>query len=149
MARTRTIRPDFWDDEKMATVSRDSRLTFIGLWNLSDDFGVVKGNHNWLQSNIYPYENIESEIFSSWIKELEKLKRIIPFKVNDESYYFIVKQPLRNPDTKVTTNKRFCQPLTKISLSLKHINNLLSKINCIIIQIIRVNNKITKLPKTT
>lgn len=55
MARSRMIKPEFWDDEKLASISRDARLTFIGLWNHSDDFAVVKGHASWLKNKIFSY----------------------------------------------------------------------------------------------
>lgn len=89
MARSRMIKPEFWSDEKMATISRDARLTYIGMWNLSDDYGVVKGNPMWLKNNIYPYEEISQEVFRGWLNELMRLKRIVPFEVNSEGFYLI------------------------------------------------------------
>ena len=67
MARSRIIKSEFWDDEKLATVSRDARLTFIGMWNQSDDYGTVKGHHAWLKNKIYPYEEIPLAKFSTWL----------------------------------------------------------------------------------
>jgi hypothetical protein len=55
MARTRMVKPEFWDDEKLAKVSRDARLLFIGLWSNSDDYGVVKGHPAWPKNRIFPY----------------------------------------------------------------------------------------------
>jgi hypothetical protein len=91
MARNRMIKPEFWDDEKLATVSRDARLTFIGLWTYSDDFGVVKGSTVWLMRRIYPYEQIKPELFEKWLSELENLKvrAIIPFVASGEKFYYI------------------------------------------------------------
>jgi hypothetical protein len=86
------IKPSFWEDEKLAIVSRDARLTYIAMWNFSDDYGVIKGHYNWLKNTIYPYEcEITIELFSTWMKELEELKRIVPFKVSGERYYFMPK----------------------------------------------------------
>ena len=90
MPRNRMIKVDFWDDEKLATISRDARLTYIALWNFSDDYGVVKGHHAWLKNNIYPYdESLKLETFTKWLLELEALNRIIPFSTNGEIYYYI------------------------------------------------------------
>lgn len=89
MARLRVIKPEFWDDEKLATISRDARLTFIGIWNHADDYGVVKGHTLWLKNNIYPYDDIKSQSFQGWLSELESIKVIAPFTVNDEKYYYI------------------------------------------------------------
>ena len=92
MPRNRMIKVDFWDDEKLATISRDARLTYIALWNFSDDYGVVKGHHAWLKNNIYPYdEKLNLDTFKKWLLEIETLKRIIPFSNNGEIFYYIPK----------------------------------------------------------
>lgn len=89
MPRTRTIKPEFWNDEKLARLSRESRLTFIGIWTMSDDYAVVKGNHRWLRSQIFPYDDIDLKTFSAWIKELEDSQRVISFMYHNETFYYI------------------------------------------------------------
>lgn len=90
MPRSRVIKPEFWNDEKLAKVSRDARLTFIGIWTCSDDYGVSKGNESWLKSQIYPYEeSVKLSKFQEWLVELERLKVILPFSFHDEKYYYI------------------------------------------------------------
>jgi hypothetical protein len=89
MARSRMIKPEFWDDEKLARVSRDARLTFIGLWNHSDDYAVVKGHAGWLKNHIFPYEdNLTVGEFKGWLDELVMVNAIIPFEHNGEAYYY-------------------------------------------------------------
>lgn len=39
MARIRTIKPEFWTDEKIVGLPALARLLFIGLWNFCDDHG--------------------------------------------------------------------------------------------------------------
>ena len=86
------IKTEFWDDQKLAIISRDARLTYIALWNFSDDYGVVKGHHAWLKNNIYPYdEKLGIDTFKKWLLELETLKRILPFSQNGELYYYLPK----------------------------------------------------------
>ncbi len=90
MSRNRVIKPEFWDDEKICKVKRDARLTFIGLWNNSDDYGVVKGHPGWLKSRIFPYdEDLSLGEFKKWLDDLEDIDVIIPFIAHGESYYFI------------------------------------------------------------
>lgn len=106
MARNRMIKPGFWDDEKLATnCSRNARLLFIGLWNYSDDYGVVKGHPLWLKNQIFSYDNITIAKFEEWLGELSKLKRIIPFTVNNEQYFYITHfldhQVINNPSKRV------------------------------------------------
>lgn len=89
MARIRMIKPEFWDDEKLSSVSRDARLTFIGMWNNADDYAVVKGHHLWLKNNIFPYDEIKQSDFQKWLCELENIRVIIPFESDGEKYYYI------------------------------------------------------------
>jgi hypothetical protein len=90
MARSRVIRPEFWSDEKLASVSRESRLAFAGMWGTSDDYGVTKGNASWLKSQIFPYDDdLKINKFQEWLIELEQLRRIVPFNHDGEKYYYI------------------------------------------------------------
>jgi len=90
MARNRMIKPEFWEDEKLAKLTRDARLTFIGMWSNSDDYGVVKGSSVWLKARIYPYdEDIDIETFERWLAGLQMFGMIEPFKANGESFYHI------------------------------------------------------------
>jgi len=57
------IKPKFWDDAKIGRLTRDARLLYIGLWNFSDDIGVVIGNSIWLKSKIFPYDQIQIQQF--------------------------------------------------------------------------------------
>jgi len=92
MPRTRSIKPEFWDDEKLSTICRDARLTYLGLWTNSDDYGVVKGNPIYLKSKIYPYdEDLELSEFGQWLKALEEIGCIRAFQSNGEKYYYIRK----------------------------------------------------------
>lgn len=90
MARSRMIRPEFWDDEKLATIPIEARLVFIGLWNHSDDYGVVKGNVIWLRNHVLPYEDsLSPHVFQSWLDDIEKIGCILSFSHNGEKYYYI------------------------------------------------------------
>ena len=89
MARSRVVKPDFWSDEKIAKLSRDARLMYIGLWSCSDDYGVTKGNAAWLKSQIFPYDDIGMGSFTQWLKELEREKRIVRFSHHGEAYYYL------------------------------------------------------------
>lgn len=102
------IKPEFWSDEKLALLSLQARLTYIGLWNLSDDYGVVKGHPSWLKNSIYPYDDMRLGQFEAWLSELERIGRIVPFVADGEKFYSIrnfqrhqtINRPsqIRNPD---------------------------------------------------
>lgn len=89
MPRIRTIKPKFWDDIKLSKISRDARLLFIGIWNFSDDLGVIVAEPVWIKSKVFPYDKLEPEQFENWLKELIERKFIIPITNNDELFFYI------------------------------------------------------------
>lgn len=90
MARIRTIKPEFWEDEKIGKLSIPCRLFFIGCWNFADDFGVIKGNAALLKSQIFPYdENLRVSEIKKWIDSLVDARMLVPIIHAEESYYFI------------------------------------------------------------
>lgn len=92
MARIRTIKPEFWDDEKLSGISIQAGHTYIALWNFSDDYGVVKGSSAWLKSRIYPYRmDLTFEQFIEWLDELKSLDRIRAFTVDGEQFFYMPK----------------------------------------------------------
>lgn len=60
MARIRTIKPEFWEDEKLAKLPIHARLLFIGTWNFADDNGVLLANPVLMKSHIFPTKILES-----------------------------------------------------------------------------------------
>lgn len=90
MARIRTIKPEFWEDEKVGKLPIPCRLFFIGCWNFADDFGVIKGNAALLKSQIFPYdENLRVSEIKKWIDSLVDARMLVPIIHAEESYYII------------------------------------------------------------
>jgi hypothetical protein len=89
MARSRMIRPEFFDDEKLSRLSRDSRLTFVGLWTLSDDYGIVKAHPTWLKNHIFPYDDLSISEFQSWLDSLIRERMLVPLKYHNEVFFHI------------------------------------------------------------
>jgi hypothetical protein len=90
MARIRTIKPEFWEDEKISKLPFACRLFYIGTWNFSDDYGVFRGNASVLKSKIFPYdESLRVSEIQKWLDTLAEARRIIPISYNSESYYWI------------------------------------------------------------
>ena len=90
MARIRTIKPEFWEDEKIGKLPIPCSLFFIGCWNFADDFGVIKGNAALLKSQIFPYdENLRVSEIKKWIDALVDARMLVPIIHAEESYYFI------------------------------------------------------------
>jgi hypothetical protein len=58
------IKPEFWEDSKIALLSDKAKLLFIALWNFADDEGFLENNKNWIAVKCFPYEkNVKIEKF--------------------------------------------------------------------------------------
>jgi hypothetical protein len=88
MARKRMIDPEFWLDEKLATVSPHARLLFIGLWGICDDnYATLPNRPAWIKAQIFPYENVDTPRL---LDELSMTGGLVLFKdENGEEYWFI------------------------------------------------------------
>ena len=53
--RARLVRPEFWHDAKMADLPLPTRLTYIGLWCISDDSGYFAWNPREIGADLYPH----------------------------------------------------------------------------------------------
>lgn len=54
MPRIRTIKPEFWTDEKVVELDPWARLLFIGLWNFADDQGYIQYSPKRIKMQIFP-----------------------------------------------------------------------------------------------
>jgi hypothetical protein len=54
MARIRTLKPEFWTDEKMSLLDPLTRLVFLGLISLADDAGRVVDNVKLIDGQLFP-----------------------------------------------------------------------------------------------
>lgn len=61
MARMRTIKPEFWTDDKIVELSLLARLLFIGLWNFADDDGYLEHSPKRIKRLIFPDQDIDVE----------------------------------------------------------------------------------------
>lgn len=89
MGRIRTIKPEYWSDERMATVSLEARLLFLGLLNLADDEGRLRGHPALIRGALFPYDDIASGKVDGWLEELAASGRIQRYRVDGESYVWV------------------------------------------------------------
>lgn len=86
MARIRTVKPEFWDDELMGSLSRDARLLFIGTWNFADDEARLRWSPAYLKSKVFPYDDdLGPKEVSILMGELEQSGRVFAYTVNGET----------------------------------------------------------------
>lgn len=90
MPRIRTIKPDFWDDKKVASLDMSARLLFIGMWNFADDDGTIYSDPVWIKNRVFPRdERLRVSDVQIWLDALAKARMIEPFQYNDEAFYNI------------------------------------------------------------
>ena len=59
MPRIRTIKPEFWTDEKVVNLDYVDRLLFIGLWCYCDDQGFIDDRPKQIKMRIFPGDDID------------------------------------------------------------------------------------------
>lgn len=90
MPRNRMIKPEFWNDEKLAKEKRDIRLMYIGLWTISDDHGTVRSNPVFIKNSVFPYdEDLRVGEVKLWLGRLVNARMLEPFDYNGEGFYNI------------------------------------------------------------
>jgi hypothetical protein len=89
MARIRTVKPEFWSDERMSSVSLEARLLFLGLLNLADDEGRLRGHPSLIRGALFPYDDIKATQVAGWLAQLERAGRVQPYQVDGESYLWV------------------------------------------------------------
>jgi hypothetical protein len=86
MARIRTIKPDFWRDESLASVSPEAALLAIGLLNHADDEGYFNAHPKLIESDIFPLRELSCTI-TVMIDELHRIGYIELYKGHDGKRY--------------------------------------------------------------
>jgi hypothetical protein len=70
MPRIRTIKPEFWSNEKLASLSFQARLLAIALLNYSDDEGFFKANEKLVRAFAFPLDEPASIKIPVLLREL-------------------------------------------------------------------------------
>ncbi|MBW9415801.1 DnaT-like ssDNA-binding domain-containing protein [Enterobacter roggenkampii] len=86
MARIRTVKPEFWTDEKVVECSIPARLLFIGLFNFANDLGCLERSPKRIKMQIFPADSIDCEPL---ICELISHGLLTEYSVNGSDYLCI------------------------------------------------------------
>lgn len=86
MARIRTIKPEFWTDEKVGDVSVSARLLLIASLNFADDYGGLNRSSKQLKAQAFPYDNVDCE---SLVQELLRVGLFVEYEVDGTKYLHI------------------------------------------------------------
>lgn len=88
MARIRTIKPDFHEDDRLANPSLQSILLYILMKNFCDDKGIILANEKVIKSKCFPQrDDVRLKDVSQWIIELKENSLLVPFEHEQKGYY--------------------------------------------------------------
>lgn len=119
MARIRTIKPEFWEDEKAGALDPLAALTFIGLISLADDEGRGRATLTFLRSRLHPYRGTEVALIEDSLRTIYVSGLAVPYFVDGQSYYVIPKFKIHQVINRPTPSKLPAPPsrLTEDSVS--------------------------------
>lgn len=86
--RIRSIKPEWLQDERLAFASAEARVASIGLVLIADDYGNGRANIAWLRGQLFPGDD-SIEKTREAIVELEKIKFIVLYEADGQSYFSI------------------------------------------------------------
>lgn len=120
MARKRMIDPEFWSDEKIAAISPLARLTFIGMWSMADDEGLLRFNATYIKSSIFIYDDqITISQVEHFMEEIVNQGLVFPYQgtLASQRYAYIINfrkhqtinrpQPSKLPPPSIQNKKCF------------------------------------------
>lgn len=83
MARIRSVKPEFWTDEKVVELSPFARLLFIGLWNFADDDGRMVHSPKRIKMQVLPADDVDC---SELLGEIRRASLISVYVVDGVEY---------------------------------------------------------------
>jgi hypothetical protein len=89
MARIRTIKPEFWKDEKIMDCKPTERLLFIGLWNLVDDYGRFELSPRTIRAEIFPEDELTADNVRDMLMSLSSKGLITIYAVEGREYFLV------------------------------------------------------------
>ena len=90
MARIRTVKPDFFDSGTLAKISRNARLTFVGLFTLADDEGRLRDLPKKIAGELFPYDDdVTAAQITTWLDELASVGSLVRYSVRGDKFMAI------------------------------------------------------------
>ena len=83
MARIRSIKPEYFENEVLASLDKLARILFPGLWCLADREGRLEYRPTRIKARILPYDECD---ISNLLCALEETKFISKYEANGEVY---------------------------------------------------------------
>jgi hypothetical protein len=92
VARIRSIKPEYWADEDFAVSvpNRDARLLYVGLWNLADEHGRVRGDPRYVKGQLFAYDDdLTPKMIDALLDELAAARKVQRYRSGSGAYLFL------------------------------------------------------------
>jgi len=89
MARSRTIKPDFFADTRLAEASVQARYLYIGLWTLFDRDGVTEDDSKLIKGHVFRYDDkLTPKRVEAMLDELVAIERVLRLEHAGKRYLY-------------------------------------------------------------
>lgn len=83
------VHATIWESAQVSRLSRDARLTYIGLIVLGDDDGRLKADPRLIKSQIYPYDDeVKLSDIEKWMGEIKAQNLVVEYEVEGVRYMY-------------------------------------------------------------
>ena len=90
MARTRSIKPGFFDNEILGDLPPLTRLLFIGLWCIADREGRLEDRPKRIKKALLGYDDVSTNDVSEMLQELHDGGFIVRYAIQGEDFIQVV-----------------------------------------------------------
>lgn len=90
MARTRSIKPGFFDNEILGDLPALTRLLFIGLWCIADREGRLEDRPKRIKKALLGYDDVSTSDVSEMLQELHNGGFVVRYAIQGEDFIQIV-----------------------------------------------------------
>jgi hypothetical protein len=91
MARTRSIKPGFFNNEILGELPPLTRLLFIGLWGIADREGRLEDRPKRIRKELLGYDDVTADEVDQMLQSLHDAGFIYRYSIGDKKYIQIVK----------------------------------------------------------
>jgi hypothetical protein len=86
MARIRSVKPSIWGDDRFARLSRDARLTCLGLISNADDAGRFYASPGAILGAVFPHDDLSTTQVRRWRDEIAATGMIELYTFHGQQY---------------------------------------------------------------
>lgn len=86
MARTRSIKPGFFDNEILGDLPALTRLLFIGLWCIADREGRLEDRPKRIKKTLLGYDDVSTSDVSGMLQELHDGGFVVRYAIQGEDF---------------------------------------------------------------